>query len=285
MSVRQFTNSLRIIQRNEHSHRGGALFRHLCWQGRKLFFRRPIRLKLSQSIIMDDEPGNVVSLVNMLGQYDYNNMHFVQAVLQRSGVFIDVGANIGAYTLIASEAPDVVIVALEPIPAAFAKLQRNIALNRRTRVHALNLGASKQPGALRMTCDGASSFNQVVALDADAAETTLVPVNTLDAICRELGLSPSLIKIDVEGHEPEVLAGAIESLAACQACIVENGDRAAIVSFMRERGMSGPFYYRHRIGALQRVRQPLPEDQIYVSRSFAGQFPNVVVGDGPDKGR
>ncbi len=285
MSVRQFAISLQIIQRNEHSNRAGALLRHLWWQGRKLFFPRPVRLQISKSIIMDDEPGGVISSVNMLGRYDYNNMHFVQAVLAKAPVFIDVGANIGAYTLIASEVPSAAVVSLEPIPAAFAKLERNIALNKRSGVRALNVAASKQPGELRMTSNGASVVNQVVADDAAGDGTALVAVDTLDAICARFGLSPSLIKIDVEGHEPEVLAGAVECMRSCEACIVENGDRASIVSFMREHGMAGPFYYQHRSGTLEHAPQSLAEDQIFVSRRFASLFPGIAIEAGHEGAR
>lgn len=297
MSVRQFTNSLRIIQRNEHSNRGGALLRHLYWQGRKQLFPRPVWLRLSESTITDDEPGGVISMVNMLGRYDFNNMHFVQAVLgqhrcadagptgdgiseeigRRAPVFIDVGANIGAYTLIASEVPDTVVISLEPIPAAFAKLQQNVALNNRRNVRMLNVAASRQPGQLRMTCDRASVINHVVDPNAVGADTMLVEVDTLDAICGRLGLAPSVIKIDVEGHEPEVLAGAVDCLETCDACIVENGDRMAIMDFMQSHNMVGPLYYRHRTATLQRAPQPLAEDQIYVSRCFSSKFMNIAI--------
>ena len=282
MSVRQFANSLQIIRRSEDHNRGAALARHLYWQGRKLLFPRPVQLQLSRSMITDDEPGGVISMVNMLGCYDYNNMHFVQAVLAQAPTFIDVGANIGAYSLIASENPAVEVVAFEPIPAAFAKLRRNLALNGRRRVHALNMAASAQPGHLRMTCDGASSVNRVVEAGQKASQpaaTTLVDVTTVDIACAELGLRPSLIKIDVEGHELQVLRGAAASLASCLACIVENGERPATAAFMRENGMAGPFWYRHRSSELTRRRQALPEDCIYVGAGFAGRVPGIALAD------
>lgn len=281
MSVRQFANSLSIIRRAEHRNRTAALIRHLAWQGRKLLFPLPARRRLSQSILIDDEPGNVISMVNMLGRYDFNNMHFVQIVLGQAPadsapVFIDVGANVGAYTLIASEVPSATVVSLEPIPAAFAKLQRNVALNGRQRVLTLPLAAGRAPGELRMTCDGASSMNRVVA-DGARDRTILVRVETLDAICNDLALRPTLIKMDVEGHEPDVLAGASECLSACYACLIENGDRPEIVAFMRARGMAGPFHYRHRSATLQRSPQLLAEDQVFVSPQFAAAFPSITI--------
>lgn len=283
MSVRQFANSLNIIRHSEDHNRGAALARHLYWQGRKLLFPRPVRLQLSQSTITDDEPGGVISLVNMLGCYDYNNMHFVQRVLAQAAhpVFVDVGANIGAYSLIASENPAVRVVAFEPIPAAHAKLKRNLALNGRDRVHVLNMAASSEPGHLRMTCDGASSVNRVV--DAGGhdptkqGETTIVDVTTVDLACAALDLQPTVIKIDVEGHELSVLRGASASLGACLACVVENGEIPPVAAFMHEHGMAGPFWHRHRSSALVPRRQAVPEDAIYVGKEFAAHVPGITL--------
>ena len=279
MSVRQFAISLNIIRRVENANRGAALMRHIAWQGRKLLFPRPVSRKLSQSVITDDEPGGVISLVNMLGRYDFNNMHFVQAVLSRAAdpVFFDVGANIGAYTLIASEVERAAVVSFEPIPAAFAKLQRNVRLNGRGRVTLLPVAAGSRAGELRMTCDGASPINRVVTDDAVADNTMVVAVETLDAVSRRLGLQPTLIKIDVEGHEPSVLAGAAACLGACDACLVENGDRASVLALMQQNGMRGPYYYSHRSAALRTTPQTLAEDQIFVSERFATSCPGITV--------
>ncbi len=279
MILGQFTNSLGIIRRSAHTNRGLALLRHLGWQCRKLLRPRPIHRRLSRSVIVDDEGGGVISMVNMLGRYDFNNMHFVQTVLtcDPTPVFVDVGANIGAYTLIASEVPAAVVVSLEPIPATFAKLLNNIAVNRRPNVHALNVAASGRPGRLQMTSSTDSATNHVVPTDGPDAATVSVKVDTLDKICSRLGVMPSLIKIDVEGHEPEVLAGAVACLAACQAYLIENGDRAAIVSFMRKQGMTGPLYYHHDKAALLGDPQRLAEDHIYINRNFVAKTPTIQV--------
>lgn len=277
MSLRQFTNSLSIIRRNEHTNRAGAVLRHLYWQGRKLAFPRPVHLRLSRSIITDDEPGGVISLVNMLGLYDFNNMHFTQRVLAGRTAFLDVGANIGAYTLIASENPDAAVLGLEPNPTAFAKLRGNIALNGRENVRAVNLAASARPGVLRMTDNGADPTNRVLDDEPTGQRTILVEVETLDGLCGRLDFVPTLIKIDVEGHEPQVLAGATRCLERVLGCIVENGERRSVVEIMHARGLRGPFYHRHRLGCLQRTPQPLAEDAIFIGPGFERAVPDIAV--------
>lgn len=279
MSVRQFAQSLSIIRRVEDTSRSRALLRHLMWQGRKLLFPRPVARRLSQSVITDDEAGGVISMVNMLGRYDFNNMHLVQAVLSRAPapVFLDVGANIGAYTLIASEVSGAQVVSFEPIPAAFAKLELNVRLNGREGVTMLPVAAGRERGELRMTCNGASPINHVVTGSAEADQTMVVAVETLDAVCARLGLSPTMIKIDVEGHESAVLEGASTCLKTAQACLIENGDRPRIVSIMHGHGWQGPFYYHHRAARLAKMPQGLAEDQVFIGSGFRAANPAVAI--------
>lgn len=278
MSMRQFANSLSIIHRSEHANRPVALCRHLYWQARKFGFPRPVRLRLSQSQIMDDEPGGVISMVNMLGLYDFNNMNLVKRVLAApggNGVFVDVGANIGAYTLIASENPVAQVLSLEPNPTAFAKLGTNVTLNGRANVSMLNMAAGAEAGELRMTNNGADPTNHVVS--EAGAGTIAVPVETLDAICRRAGKWPALIKMDVEGHEPYVLAGASECLSSVLAVIVENGERDEVTQPMFASGLRGPFYYRHGRSVMHREPQGLAEDAVFIGRGFEEAVPGVTV--------
>lgn len=276
MNIRQFATSLSIIHRSEHANRPAALMRHVFWQFHKLASPWPIRRQLSRSVLMDDEPGGVIGLVNMLGIYDYNNMSFVQRVLSAGAVFVDVGANIGAYTLIASENPEVAVLSLEPNTTAFLKLERNVALNGRANVTAINRAASARPGTLLMTDNGADPTNRVVSTDAKGRIIS-VQADTLDAICRARGVWPTLIKIDVEGHELDVLEGAGACLVGVLALIVENGDRPAVVDIMRRHGLRGPFHYRHRLGRLQPQAQLLAEDQIFIGPGFEAGVAGVHV--------
>jgi len=189
MGFRQFAHSLALISRSEHVNRPYAALRHVYWQGRKLAFPRPLTLPLSRSFISDNEPGGVISMVNLFGLYDYNNMHLVQMVLRGGRCMFDVGANIGSYTLIASEDPQAFVLSLEPNPTAYAKLLNNLALNRRANVTALNVGASSRPGRLRMTNLPATVLNRVVETPAPDEPTmaTVRPAGTVKLTPERIG--------------------------------------------------------------------------------------------------
>ena len=123
MAVAQFVNSLMRIARNPHIHRGRAVARHLAWQLRKLTARFPVELRLSNSaLIATHGRCGISALVNTHGMYDYNNMTLIQLMLSGGGLFVDVGANIGAYTLIASELGAAQVLAFEPHPVTFAAM-------------------------------------------------------------------------------------------------------------------------------------------------------------------
>ena len=74
----------------------------------------------------------------LFGVWEPEMTAYVEATLRPGGVFIDVGANIGYYSMLASRlvGPSGSVVAIEPSPTNFSELKRNIALN-----HALNIRA------------------------------------------------------------------------------------------------------------------------------------------------
>jgi len=124
---------------------------------------------------------------------------------------IDVGANIGIYALPwAAVNADVTVHCFEPNPEVRSRLVRNVALNRltaRIRLHAEALSDHAGTDTLYGS-DDMSSLNQGVYAGARQAAPTEVPLARLDDILSIEGAPVSLMKIDVQGHELEVLRGA-----------------------------------------------------------------------------
>jgi FkbM family methyltransferase len=127
------------------------------------------------------------------------------------GALVDVGANIGLYTV--RYAPLFVqTIAIEANPATYHALQANIALARSPNTKAVCLAASNVKGTaqLKVAESGMLGWSRLADDAGWATYTVDVPLNTLDNIVDEAfgQARVALIKIDVEGHELEVLQGA-----------------------------------------------------------------------------
>ena len=137
-------------------------------------------------------------------------MAFVLHLLRADDHFVDVGANVGSYTVLAGGVVKARVTAVEPIPATFAHLRRNVMLNGMSeRTHCFQGGLSDKTGSLRFTFN-LDTVNHVLS-DGEDLPFIEVPVTRLDDLVSQD--VPTLIKIDVEGHELAVLKGAQAILA------------------------------------------------------------------------
>jgi FkbM family methyltransferase len=144
------------------------------------------------------------------GLHEFQDMTFVLHLLRPEDLFVDIGANVGSYTILASGHVGARSITVEPLPATFDKLRRNIRYNdidELVTLHNSGLGATEE--SLRFTT--ALDVVNHVATDSDSdAETVEVPVVRLDNLLS--GLEPLCLKIDVEGFEHKVLDGGMSVL-------------------------------------------------------------------------
>jgi FkbM family methyltransferase len=137
---------------------------------------------------------------------------FVDRHVPLHATALDIGANIGlSVILLARKVAQV--IAYEPSPTNLKHLRNNLALNGVTNVKVIGAAVSAEPGELRFHLARMGAGLHVVALghvDKGHISTVAVPAIRLD----DEALPPiSFMKIDVEGHEPDVLAGARALLA------------------------------------------------------------------------
>jgi FkbM family methyltransferase len=147
-------------------------------------------------------------------------------------LFLDIGANQGLFSLIAARNPAcAAIVALEPVAATFARLERNFALNGvGARACALNFGVSDSDGirmiATRKAHSGVATLEDHLLERLPDAECFAVETRTMRGLAPHLGEDlPIFVKIDVEGHEATVieqLLGAPEVVARVMAIFYEH---------------------------------------------------------------
>jgi FkbM family methyltransferase len=146
-------------------------------------------------------------------------MTFVRREMVRpGGVVFECGGHHGVGTILLSRwvGPAGRVVVFEPLPANAAIIRRNLELNFITNVTLVEaaVGAASGRVAFRNRSNGAVAA-------ARKAHTIEVAVTTLDEAAAELGLAPGLVKVDVEGYEYEVLAGARRVLAGTPALQLE----------------------------------------------------------------
>ena len=155
---------------------------------------------------------------------------------------VDVGANIGNYTLELSRlvGPRGRVIAVEPLPATFHLLARHVALARCNNVTLLNVAASNGFGECRMTTPYFDSglpnpYQAKLSDDGDSAVVTIA----LDGLGVDAPVR--LVKIDVEGHEMDVLRGMKGMIARCRPVLILEGDRREFDEFLAPFGYSRHF--------------------------------------------
>lgn len=174
-----------------------------------------------------------------LGLQECKDMAFALHLLRPGDLFLDVGANLGSYSLLAAGVAGADGLAFEPMPSTFARLQEALALNglgRRTEARNLALASPAQVAAGQQLAFSADRDCQNSFVDASyTGRTIVVEVSTLDAQCA--GLSPTLMKVDVEGFEQDVLRGAQAVLAAeSLLAIIIEGQTEAVNAILRAAG-------------------------------------------------
>ncbi|MDX9912624.1 MAG: FkbM family methyltransferase [Phycisphaerales bacterium] len=124
---------------------------------------------------------------------------------------MDVGANIGQTARALRRAfPDAEIHCFEPVPATYAILAR--ATQGDARIRCENIGLSNRAGTLWMTAEPGAGTNRIVSGPENGGQIS-VPVESLDAYCARQGIERvDVLKMDVEGAELGVLAGAVGTL-------------------------------------------------------------------------
>jgi FkbM family methyltransferase len=150
------------------------------------------------------------------GFYEPELVEFLERCLRPGMVAIDVGANIGCHTLVMATAVGASgrVFAFEPNPATCDRLRANVCLNRLSNVEIVPLCLSNSNRWQTLFAPLGSEYNQGLAsmhrgnLGERCLEITVAPI-TLDAFVHDHKLDRlDVIKIDVEGHEYQVLTGA-----------------------------------------------------------------------------
>lgn len=180
-----------------------------------LWMRRPIKRSFGQWVDLElwglrlrlAPKGNLTEqrLIFMPAFHDTRENAFLAKTLGNGDVFLDIGANAGAYSLFAAARcpKNVRIESFEPDPELCRRLRFNLRENHITNVFLHEIALGRESGEMILKQgEGNRGQNEVVS----SGEGRRVPVKTLASVLAERNIpAVAVLKIDVEGHEPEVL--------------------------------------------------------------------------------
>ncbi|MDQ0394788.1 FkbM family methyltransferase [Labrys monachus] len=149
---------------------------------------------------------------------------FIQTYAFGQGAIVDVGANLGIFSLLMSKRfPERVIHAFEPGPTTFQALEANIARNRAANIRAYRMAVADRNGSVSFVARESARANSSIQLDGEAVTPSAVTVSctTLDTFASTAGLERiALLKVDVEGYEDAVFRGAAHLFSASRPRII-----------------------------------------------------------------
>lgn len=184
----------------------------------------------------------------LYGVFELAELNFVTQYLRPGDKAMDIGANVGIFSVVmgATVGAHGAVFAFEPVASNVSRLEKNVRKNTLGNVSVLSLALGAADGQMRlyMATDPAYPSLQEVQGGFGSGTEVLVQVRSLDGIWEELGCPDiSLVKIDVEGSEADVLRGAIVFLTTCcPTLLVEANSAKDLDSLCEQLGGLG---YRH----------------------------------------
>lgn len=220
--IQQIGNYAKHIAYCFHNTRGGygkTAAMSLAYMGRRMnLFKTRSQVMTLQfrdfDVDLDIYSREVAGFWEIFQEQQYLDLPAAAAGERR--VIVDVGANIGFFTLrqMLRFGSNLKLIAFEPHPETYERLRRNVDRIRRhtgSDIHLVNSALDEHAGEAKFVSD--SSVESRVVESADAPAIT-VRLDTLDSVVAREGLEKiDLLKIDVEGHEMKVLAGARKALS------------------------------------------------------------------------
>ena len=136
------------------------------------------------------------------------------ASLKKGHVFFDIGANVGFYTVLGARqvGSSGKVLAFEPVARNLAYLFRHVELNKLRNVMIVSAACSDSVSLAMFTAGENNAMGHLAGDGSADNRVSLVPTVSVDSVVQRTGLTPHVMKIDVEGAELAVLEGARTTL-------------------------------------------------------------------------
>ena len=227
---------------------------------------------------------------------DPAEIRFMCERLRAGEVAVDVGCFKGAYTYWMRRCVGASgeVVAFEPQPRQIDYLRGIVAAMKWQNVFVEGQGLSDVPGELELFKPASGHEASFVARsrEGEACETFRVPVTTLDTYFASRPANPAFIKIDVEGHESAVLAGARETLAnyrptllvECEARHRADGNVRLVFELLASHGYEGSFFQNGKRRPLTEF-DPVRDQRLEADGKLPPEYANNFAFEHPDRPR
>jgi FkbM family methyltransferase len=248
----------------------------------------PATVRIGGAVVWLNPQDPVVSGALALRVYERCEMAFFRDHFRGSMTFIDVGANVGLYTAIAlSKKGDGAILAIEPHRESRSFLHNTILTNAAGRpansVQVCELAASDRRGTLSLYKNSQNKGDNRIYPDPLLDEQETVSTDTLDNICAARGMaSVDFLKIDVQGAEAKVIAGAAQLLQNSADCILmtefwpyglaRSGSDA--LDYLESLGEFG--FALYELGGRRQGIVPLEDPRALIARTQGRSYANLI---------
>ena len=177
-----------------------------------------VRAKEGFLVHVDPTDYAVGHTISLTGTYEPEVTATVRSLLRPGATFVDAGANVGWFSLLAARlvGPSGRVLAVDPNPLNCDRARRGAKDNGFENVDVFAVALSDRTGVVALETDG--SNGRIVPVDGPPPQPVkanfVVAARTLDSLLNDAGVTHvDVVKLDVEGAEPLVLAGAAEMLA------------------------------------------------------------------------
>lgn len=182
------------------------------WEDMKAGKRKFVIHSLTPDTKIKLYPDSYLSFLILRGDFESQELDFVSKVLRPSDIFIDIGANIGIFSLLANER-NCKVYSIEPTPKTFERLQENLSLNKFSDSNSYHLAFSNSDGVtfLNVSENGLDAWNNISERSEEGFVKVEIKTRKFDSFIKDLPIKKNdfiFVKMDVEGWELKVLNGA-----------------------------------------------------------------------------
>lgn len=164
------------------------------------------------SMYLDTQTLGISKVLGIKRTREDDMIFLIRKYLKKGSTVVDCGSNIGFYPLLEAHILDGQgeILCIEPDPRNYELLKKNLSLiPSGVKITGYNIAISSQVGSMNLYVGCASNLNKIIHDASKVAKEHVieVPVKTIDSLADELNIQPDFIRMDIEGHEVDVIKG------------------------------------------------------------------------------